>query len=401
MKNKIKWSMISLLFLAGCVSVPQNEEMNNEPEIKNESKTCKTLIDGIMEEKGLTYSDETPLLWQRGGKTGDQFSIDLARSRISVKDPEITYGEKEPLQEDLEHGILLDEETDFLYRYSYEKDSFITNGDPEENTATMHKELQKELTEIIETLKENGCPSLYKKGEEEYQNYDSVNIESVADKDTKIIDPMDVMKCTGLSCELRNDPDYTELDDAYSLDLPKNEHYSNDLQSLIKPIKKAGQNNRVGFNVIFTHGSLNDPDTEAQSSALLVQNFIRDVYLPESKEVGPYLYFVDLDKSPLEAAVSIKGIDERYTTFSEDVPNSMHAFVWDDDQGLIYDRSWTNDEDIVDELWNQLQTKAELTGNDLSEKYGEEFLENYKHLFDFDWQRLHGLRESYQSKYGF
>lgn len=140
MKNKIKWSMISLLFLAGCVSVPQNEEMNNEPEIKNEIKTCKTLIDGIMEEKGLTYSDKTPLLWQRGGKTGDQFSIDLARSRISVKDPEFTYGEKEPLQEDLEHGILLDEETDFLYRYSYEKDSFITNGDPEENTASMHKE---------------------------------------------------------------------------------------------------------------------------------------------------------------------------------------------------------------------------------------------------------------------
>lgn len=400
MKNKIQIGMMSLLLLSGCTSDPKIAETKPEPEKIIESKTCKTLLDGIMTEKGLTLSEEKPLLWQRGGKNGDQFSIDLARQRISIKDPEISYGDKERPKDDLELGILTNEETDFLYRYSYHKDSFITNGDPEENTAAIHKELQKEITDVIETLEANGCPSLYKKGESEYQNYGTIKIDQTVEAEPKINDPLDVMKCTGFSCELRNDPKYMELKDAYSLETPMTQYFSKDLNALVKPIKKAGQNNRVGFNAIFTHGSFNDPSTN-QISSLMVQNFIRDIYFPESEEVGPYLYFVDLDKSPLEAAVSIRGIDERYTSFSEDVPNSMHSFIADDDQGMIYERSWTTDEEIVDELWNQLHSKAELTGIDLDEKYGDGFLENYKHIYDFDWQMLHGVREIYQEKYGF
>ena len=397
--KSMQCTLLFLLLLAGCSADPKIEEPSQKPEKETESMTCKTYLDTMMTEKNLTRTDTEHLIWSRGGKSGDQFSIDLTKQRISVKDPEMTYGGKERPEDDYELGILTNEETNFLYRYILPKDSFITNGDPEENTAAIHKELQNELTDVIESLEAKGCPSLYKKGEDGYLTYGTIKVGEI-DKAPKIIDPIDIMKCKGLTCELRNDPKYIELDDAYSLEIPMTQHFSKDLNSLVKQIKKIGQNNRVGFSVIFTHGTLNDPTDEHQIRSLMVQNFIRDVYLPESDEVGPYLYFVDLDKHPLEAAVSVKGVDERYTNFKEDVPNSMHSFIWED-EGLVFKGSITDDEQIIEELWDQLHTKSELTGTDLDEKYGEGFLENYKHIHDFEWQKLHGVREIYQEMYGF
>lgn len=119
--KSMQCTLLFLLLLAGCSADPKIEEPSQKPEKETESMTCKTYLDTMMTEKNLTRTDTEHLIWSRGGKSGDQFSIDLTKQRISVKDPEMTYGGKERPEDDYELGILTNEKRIFFIVISFLK----------------------------------------------------------------------------------------------------------------------------------------------------------------------------------------------------------------------------------------------------------------------------------------
>lgn len=398
MKSKKIVVLILAGLLAGC-STHDSQKETKDPE-SPQPKSCMLVLQNMMANDNFEHIEGTTK-WQRGGTQRNQMIIDLSEQTVLAHDPEITYhaSADQEIKED-----------EFLYYYDYKEDRLqhTLNEINDEDYAVLYKNDWRTLFDHYEKrLEDAGCPSMAGMTASKMEKLNELdsNLKSLSDDNSYL--PPSILSCKGLECSVMDHDKFVELPDWKDLSVPNGSHLdSEENKYMYKSLKKGDQDilNLVGYNVIMTFQKFNSEPVSYEESLsmdlnpLVVQNFVRDLYYKYSDSVGPYLYFVFIDSQANRPIQSDEGSLDytkmTYDSWKQNVPNTMHQF-WQQDEGRIeYEMANVSDREILKWLWNRI---AEDDAFDLDSS----ILTDYIKIYDYNWQRINGVRELFYDRYGF
>lgn len=386
------------LLLVGCTKTELPKE-NSDPDVPH-PKSCMAVLQNMMGNDNFQHIEGTTK-WQRGGTQSNQMIIDLSEQTVLAHDPQVTYHASEDQKVD---------EDDFLYFYDYKENRLQHTKDEigDEDYAVLYKNDWHDLIEGYEQrLEEAGCPSMagMSSSQLEKLNQTDSKISTLTDDNSYL--PPSILSCKGLDCSVMDNDKFVELPNWKDLSVPNGSHLdSEENKYMYKALKKGDQDilNLVGYNVIMTYQKFNtepvsyDASMSMELNPLIVQNFVRDLYYKYSDSVGPYLYFVFIDSEANRPIQSDEGSLDytkmNYEEWKQNVPNTMHQF-WQQDEGKIeYEMANVSDREILKWLWNRLTEDENFDLEDST------FMDYIK-IYDYNWQRINGVRELFYDRYGF
>jgi len=355
-----------LLLFSGCG--------NGTQKLTTEPVSCQAALTEIADSDGFLFDGET---LSRGGYQNDQLVIKVWEGTLQVKDPVRTYDKTK------------NDSGEVLYTLTKAGEIHDKNGNilKHDSVIDTYKASWEELLKkYMDFISESGCTS------NKYL------------KDLTLIDKYktdwdhrkNLLTCLGYECSIEENANFLKLADFSDLTLPISSH-RNRSGKITKDVFKNGfaTYNLVGFNIIMTQHFEPVSYEESlilSSNPIFVQHFVRDAYYPYSASVGPYLYFVYMDEpgneSLMSDSMSLDYTQMDYENWQQNVANSMHQF-WQDEEGNIeYEMANLTDSDISLWLWNRLKEDPHfpLTENDYV---------SYIRIYDYEWQRMMGVREKY------
>lgn len=398
MNKRMIYPLTLALLLVGC-STSNAPNKNAEPE-GSHPKSCMAVLQNMMANDNFQHIEGTTK-WQRGGTQSNQMIIDLSDQTVLAHDPAITYhaSKDQEISDD-----------DFLYFYDYKEDRLQHTKDEvsDDDYAVLYKSDWHNLFNSYESrLEEAGCPSMAGMSDSQFEKLEQKDSTITELSDANSYLPPSVLVCKGLECSVQDNDKFAELPNWKDLSGPNGSHLdSEENKYMYKPLKKGDQDilNLVGYNVIMTYQKFNTEPVSYETSLsmdmnpLIVQNFVRDIYYKHSDSVGPYLYFVFIDSEANRPIQSDEGSLDytkmTYEDWKQNVPNSMHQFWQQDDGRIEYEMANVSEREILKWLWNRL---SENESFDLDDSVYTDYIK----IYDYNWQRINGVRELFFERYGF
>lgn len=452
MKKIISFVVLIVLLLSACSNVNVNESVidnisdseTNEVVVNFDDNimTCSEGLSLILEdEQGFeNVSNDTTILYQRGGAYNDQLTIDFTNKTMHFNDVSYTY-HGDPYEDEYFHWILPDRDysdENELDRQNMLENSVLTTWDYVYNTGiiTIHDDAGTRnftdveyerfaFTEFYEGINNKldsiGCnlagysPSIL-------NSYNNQNVasESYWEDNDILDDPLEVMEGLGMDTmvyempeyqELSNWQDYVNIDPYITLEDGSRKNvgfilvvYDNTWADVTKSVIEPSQpfyDAETFFKYRLTTDFL-------QYNNFLTQNFFRDFWYKYAEWDAPKLYFIDA-----EVAANSKFLltdDFTHTVGESGLWKFTNRLTIEEAYGggdwIFHFRPSGDSVEYLGFAWipsidMELDTLQWFMQYMDRSTWSDDILKEYIKVYDIEWQRMFGAFEIYREKYGF
>lgn len=393
--------------------------------------TCEEAITLILvdQERLERVDDSDSIIYRRGGYDKNQFTINFTENKFIMGHAIHSYAQfwvdeyfyyrdmSEEIARIRKEMLELLGPVFAIYYGDEKKATIIThNGAPEDivtlsDNPHLINRFDTELVKIHQRLEAVGCP-LKHQSPSILNKYRHQKVSSMAyfEPSELIVDPIDVVMCSGLDCLVSDHPKYVELKNWKDVDKLPHTRVINGVEFNVGKIVVVYDNSRLTrdyivdpmFHHVYPEETFYKWTINGSSNPTYFQNIWRDVYLDRWRETSPLVYFVDASKAPNRKLTTGEACYSNGYTFYEWSCDWSHAiFEWLPDGDGVTPRpfGWFVSADPHDTdnrlLFEHLNLYADLS--DLSPNFIDEYLK----IFNLDWQEDFGLREYYFEKFGY